>query len=99
MPTLFSAPEAPIDAPSAGVEVPTAFRRAFQPSLADRASSVLRVARQSVRAWLDRQNDRIWHPIRTDRLAELERQKTYIEYFGVTSQAFNNPAARRCSDW
>ena len=87
---------AAVDDQSSDVEIPSAFLRAFQPTLADRAADLARAAFQSVRAWLDRRADAVWMPRAVDPVDELKN--VWLSDYGLAPWLYDKASARARRD-
>jgi hypothetical protein len=97
MTTLSPAPDKRSQDLEAEVDIPLAFRRAFQPTLLEQAAGGLRRAQHSVIEWFERQPRRSWWlPRAIDPVAELKH--VWLGDYGLLPSAFDRPAARRGGD-
>jgi hypothetical protein len=97
MTPLTTAPDERTQDLEGEVDIPRAFRRAFEPTPIERAASFLRVVQHSLRGWFERQGQMAWMPRATDPVAELKH--VWLGEYGLAPSAFEQPSSRRCRRW
>ena len=77
----------------AEVDIPDAFRRAFQPTPVEQLVGLLRRVQQSLSGWCSRQREMRWLPRATDPVAELKH--AWLGDYAVVPGAFAHRSPRR----
>jgi hypothetical protein len=97
MTTFTTAPDERSQDLEGEVEIPRAFRRAFQPTYIEQATSLLQAVTHSLLGWFERQHQMAWLPRATDPVAELKH--VWLGEYGLAPSVFEQPLSRRCARW
>ena len=91
---LIETPESRSTALESADQIPSAFRRAFEPTPVEVVTTFLHSTWHSLHGWLERQTELPWLPRTIDPIAELKH--VYLGEFGVMPIQFSGSAQRRC---
>lgn len=75
------------------LEIPSPFRRAFEPTLRHRAVDLAGTLQRSVGRWIDRQRERPWLPREVDPVTELKH--VWLGEYGLAPDRYGPPSPRR----
>ena len=78
-------------------DIPSAFRRAFEPTYVEQTASLLQVVRQALLGWFERQRQMPWIPRAIDPVAELKH--VWLGEYGIVPSAFEHRSSRRHGCW
>jgi hypothetical protein len=92
MTTLTTAPDKRTQHLQGEVEVPRAFRRAFQPTYVEQVTGCLQAVKHSLLGWFERQQQMRWLPRATDPVEELKH--VWLGEYGLAPSLFE-PSSRR----
>ena len=75
-------------------QIPSAFRRAFEPTPIETVATFLQSGLHSLHGWLQRQGEQVWLPRTIDPIAELKH--VYLGEYGIIPSEFARSSPRRC---